>query len=146
MAPNLAESQHAVISDMSQSKLFKANEIAEVAGCHPRSIYRIKKNLRCFGSTKAPSNGVGRPRSITPLMLDALCKHLLEKPGLYQDEMVDFLWIYFQVHVTTYSIRRALASRGWTKKTIGNVAKVFRFTGGACGHEGVKIYRQSTWT
>jgi hypothetical protein len=33
------------------------------------------------------------------------------------------VWIHFQVHVTTYSISRALASRGWTKKTIGRIAK-----------------------
>jgi hypothetical protein len=51
MAPNLAESQHAAIRDMGYSKLFKANEIAEVAGCNPRSIYKINKSLRCFGST-----------------------------------------------------------------------------------------------
>jgi hypothetical protein len=82
MALNLAKSQHALIEDMSHSKQFKAEEI--------RAIYRLKKNLRCFGSTKAPPNGVGRPRSITPPMLDALCKHLLDKPWLYQDEMVDF--------------------------------------------------------
>jgi hypothetical protein len=56
-------------------------------------------------------------------MLDALCEYLLEKPGLYQYEMADFLWDEFQVHVTTSSIRRALAFRGWTKKTIGRVAK-----------------------
>jgi hypothetical protein len=83
MAPNLAESQHALIKDMSHSKQFKAEEIADVARCSPRAIYRIKKNHCCFGSTKALSNGVGRPRSITPLMLDALCKHLLDKPWLY---------------------------------------------------------------
>jgi hypothetical protein len=91
IALNLAKSQHAVISDMSYSKLFKVNGIAKVASCNPRSIYRINKNLRCFGSTKAPSNGVGQPQSITPPILDALRKHLLEKPGLYQDDMVDFL-------------------------------------------------------
>jgi hypothetical protein len=56
-------------------------------------------------------------------MLDALCEHLREKPGLYQHEMVDFLRIHFQVHTMTSSLRRALASRGWTKKTIGRVAK-----------------------
>jgi hypothetical protein len=95
MAPNLAESQHAMIGDMSHSMLFKANEIADVAGCSPRAIFRIKKNLRCFGSIKALPNGVGGPRSITPPMLDALCKHLLDKPWLYQDEMVDFLWTHF---------------------------------------------------
>jgi len=91
MAPNLAESQHALIKDISYSQQFKAKEIANIAQCNPHTIYRIKQNLRCFGSTKALSNGVGRPRSITPPMLDALCKHLLEKPWLYQDEMVDFL-------------------------------------------------------
>jgi hypothetical protein len=110
MAPNLAESQHTVIGDMSHSKLFKADEVAEVAGCNPRSIYRINKNRRCFSTTKAPSNGVGRPRSITPPMLDALCEHLLEKPGLYQDEMVLFLLDEFKVHATTFSIARALKS------------------------------------
>jgi transposase len=122
MAPILAESQHAQIHDMILSERPTA-EIADAVGCSPRAIYRIKKNLRCFGSTKAPPNGVGRPRSITPPMLDALCKHLVVKPWLYLDQMVDFLWIHFQVYVTTYSIRRALASRGWTKKTIGCIAK-----------------------
>jgi len=61
MALNLAESQHAVIRYMGHSKLSKANEIADVAGCSLRAIFRIKKNLRCFGSTKAPPNGVGQP-------------------------------------------------------------------------------------
>lgn len=83
MAPNLAESQHAVIGDMIHSKLFKANEIAEVTGCSRRSICAINRNLRCFGSTKAPPNGVGRPRSVTPPMLDALREHLQENPGSY---------------------------------------------------------------
>jgi len=60
MAPNLAESQHAQIRDMILSERPTA-EIADVAGCSMRAIYRINKNLRCFGSTKAPSNGVGQP-------------------------------------------------------------------------------------
>jgi hypothetical protein len=123
MAPNPAASQHAQIRDIIFSK-HPTTEIADVADCSTRAIYRIKENLHCFGFTKAPLNGVGQPRSITPPMLDALCKHLIVKPWLCQDEMVDFLWIHFQVHVMTSSIRRALASCGWTKKTIGRVAKV----------------------
>ncbi len=83
----------------------------------------IKSNIRCFGSTKAPSNGVGRPRSITPPKLDALCEYLLEKPGLYHDEMVLFVLDKFNTHVTASSIGRALKSRGWTKKTIRRIAK-----------------------
>jgi transposase len=123
MAPNLAESQHAMIGDMISSKLFKANEIAGAASCSSRSVYAIKSNIQCFGATKAPSNGGGRPRSVTPPMLDALCEHLLEKPGLCQDEMVLFLLDEFNIQVSTFSIGRALRSIGWTKKTIRRVAK-----------------------
>jgi transposase len=123
MAPNLAKSQHALIGDMILSKSFKANKIAADAGCSTRTIHRLRSNIRAFGSTKAPPNGVGRPRSVTPPMLDALCQYLLEKPGLYRDEMVLFLWDEFEVLVTVSSIGRALASIGWTKKTIRRIAK-----------------------
>ena len=70
MAPNLADSQHMQIRDMTLSNCPPA-EIADVVGCTERSVFAIQSNLRDFGSTKAPSNGVGRPRSITPPMLDA---------------------------------------------------------------------------
>jgi transposase len=123
MAPHLAESQHAMIQDMATSKLFENGEIANTVGCSSRGVRRIKQNLHFYGKTKAPSNGVGRPRSVTPPMLDALCEHLLEKPGLYLDEMKLFLWDEFEVFVSTFSIRRALKSIGWTKKTIHRIAK-----------------------
>jgi hypothetical protein len=111
MAPNLAESQHAQIRDMVLSN---------------RPTAEIKSNLRSFGSSKAPSNGVGQPRSITPPMLEALCEYLLGKPGLYRDEMVLFLLDEFKTHVTPYSIGRALASIGWTKKAYPFLAICFR--------------------
>jgi transposase len=50
-------------------------------------------------------------------MLEALCDRLLEKPGLYLDEMAVFLWDEFHVRTTTSSISRALLSIGWSKKT-----------------------------
>ena len=106
MAPNLAESQHAQIRDMLLSNRPPA-EIADAVCCIKRSVFAIKSNLRSFGSTKAPSNGVGRPRSITPQMLEALCEHLLEKPGLYQDEMVLFLLDEFKTYVTPCSIEES---------------------------------------
>lgn len=56
-------------------------------------------------------------------MLDALCEHLLEKPELYQEEMVLFLLDEFKVNVTTFSVARALKSKGWTKKTIRRIAR-----------------------
>jgi len=56
-------------------------------------------------------------------MLRALCDRLTEKPNLYQDEMVVFLWDEFEMMVTTHSIGRALASIGWSKKTARRVAQ-----------------------
>lgn len=44
-------------------------------------------------------------------MLEALYEHLLEKPGLYLDEMEAFLWDEFGTYRITSSIRRALISK-----------------------------------
>jgi hypothetical protein len=73
MAPRLTQSKHSLISDMLGSKSFKAHEIAEVAGCSIRSVHAIKSNLRQYGTTKAPPNGGGRPRDVTPPTFDAMC-------------------------------------------------------------------------
>ena len=81
-----------------------AAQMATAAGCSTRSVKAIWCNVRHFNATKAPANGGGRRRSITPPMLDALREHLLEKPGLYQEEMAVFLWDEFDVLVSTHSI------------------------------------------
>lgn len=86
--------------------------MAAAAGCSNRTIRAIRSNMRCFGTTKAPSNGAGRRRRITPVMIDALRERLLEKPGLYQDEMAIFLYDEFDILVNTSAISRALASIG----------------------------------
>jgi hypothetical protein len=72
-----------MIRDMILSDSLKTLGIAVAAGCSNRSVQTIRANIRCFGSTKAPFNGVRRPRRITPAMLDALREKLLEKPGIY---------------------------------------------------------------
>ncbi|KAJ5709379.1 hypothetical protein N7493_010713 [Penicillium malachiteum] len=64
---------------------------AKAAYCTPRSISTARSNLRCFGSVKAPTNGIGQRRTITYLCLNP-CERLLEKPNLYRDEMVILLW------------------------------------------------------
>ena len=56
-------------------------------------------------------------------MLNALLDRLLEKPCMYQDEMILFLLDEFDVLVTQFSIGRALASAGWSKKTARRVAR-----------------------
>lgn len=56
-------------------------------------------------------------------MIEVLCNHLLEKPGLYLNEMAVFLWDEFQTLVTTSSIRRALVTKGWSIKTAQQQAR-----------------------
>jgi hypothetical protein len=56
-------------------------------------------------------------------MIDALCDHLSEKPGLYLDEMAVFLWDEFHKMITTSSIRRALVAKGWSRKVARQLAK-----------------------
>jgi transposase len=123
MAPRLAASQHDMIRDMIVSKSLKVVEMAAAASCSDRTIRNIRSNLRCFGLSKAPFNGGGRCRQITPVMLDALRERLLEKPGMYQDEMAVFLYDEFEILVNNSAVSRALASIGWTKKATRQIAK-----------------------
>ena len=51
-------------------------------------------------------------------MLDALCERLLEKHGLYRDEMAVFLYDEFGILVTVSSISRALALIKRTKRLL----------------------------
>ena len=95
MAPRLPPCKLEMIRDMIQSESLTISQMATAAECSERSIISIRTNLRLFGNIRAPSTRVGRQRSITPPMLQALCDHLLEKPGLYVDEMVMFLWDEF---------------------------------------------------
>ena len=123
MAPNLATSQHDQIRDMILSKSLTTAQMADSAGCSMRSINAIRSNLRFFGTTKAPSNRVGRPRCITPPMLKALREYLLDKPERYLDELAILLADDFDVLITPVSISRALASMGWSKKSSRRIAK-----------------------
>lgn len=108
---------------MIQNNTLTTSQIASAADCSRQSIIHIRSNLQAFGTVRAPRNGVGRPRSITPTMLEALCDHLKAKPTLYQDEMAVFLWDEFGKRVTIQSISRALASAGWSKKAARQIAK-----------------------
>lgn len=123
MAPNLAKSTLVLIHDMINSGELTASQMAEAAGCSKRSITRIRSNLRLFGSIKAPPAKVGRPQSITPIMLEALCDRLLEKPDLYLSEMVLFLLYEFDEYIPKSTISDSLRRKGWSKKTARYKAK-----------------------
>jgi hypothetical protein len=79
--------------------------------------------MQCFDSTRGPFNGAGRPRLITIVILDALREKLLEKPGMYQDEMVVFLYDKSDVMFNVSAVCHGLKSIGWTKKASRQIAK-----------------------
>lgn len=91
--------------------------MAEEAECSKATIINVRRNLRQFGSAHAPPTRIGRRRIVTPLIIEALCDHLSEKPGLYLDEIAVFLWDEFHTMIITSSIRRALVVKGWSKKS-----------------------------
>ncbi|OQD95160.1 hypothetical protein PENVUL_c118G04214 [Penicillium vulpinum] len=123
MAPNLAESTLEMIRDMILSNKLTASEMARAAGCSKRAIFRIRSNLRLFGTIKAPPVKAGRPRSITPIMLEALCNYLLEKPNSYLQEMELFLLDEFGTPIPKSTISYTLYRTGWSKKAARQKAK-----------------------
>jgi transposase len=122
MAPNLSLSKIQLIYNMTTSGVL-ISKTADAAKCSKQAVKYIRLNLHVFRSPRAPPTRVGRTRLITPVMLEALCDHLLEKPGLYLDEMAVFLWDKFGLPITNSSISRALSSISWSKKTIQRRAK-----------------------
>lgn len=124
MARNLESWQREIIIHMMHSrKRLTTSQMAKVAKCTERSITNIRKNMRLFGSVRSPPISAGRPPSITSPMLDALLHRLTEKPCLYVEEMMIFLWDEFDVLPSPSSIKRALSREGWTKKKAQQKAK-----------------------
>jgi transposase len=124
MARNLNAWQRKMILHMISSKnRLTTSQMAKLAECSERSITNIRKKMRLFGSPNPPTIPPGQPPSVTPVMLDALCDRLAEIPGLYIDEMANFLRDEFNILPSSSSIQRALSRAGWTKKTARQKAK-----------------------
>jgi hypothetical protein len=72
----------------------------------------IRSNLPLFGSIKASPIKARRPRSITPVMLEALSDHLLEKPDLYLYEIELFFLNEFNISTPKSTIIDTLYRKG----------------------------------
>jgi len=59
-------------SKLQDDKALKDDDIAKIAACSNCTVRRIRSNLLLFGSTKAPPNGAGQPKTIAPPMLTAI--------------------------------------------------------------------------
>ena len=108
MAPRLLPSNLHLIRDMIESQSLTTTQMTEEAEWSKVTIINIRRNLRQFGGAHAPPTRISRKPTVTPLMIDALCDHFSEKPGLYLDEMAVFLWDEFRTMITISSTKRAL--------------------------------------
>lgn len=113
---------NAIIAKLEGGDAPTDENIARISSSTARTVRRRRSNLVRFGTTKAPSNGVGRPRAVTPNMLAALRDRLVDSPCMRLKDMVAFLRKEFDAEVTRFSVSRALESIGYTKVT-RNVAR-----------------------
>lgn len=125
MAPRLPLSKLEMIRDLILGKSLNTSQIDEAAECSKRSIINTHNNRHQFGNVRAPPTHVRQRRSITPLMLEAICDRLLKKPRLYVDEMALFLWDEFHIQVTNSGLEQAFTSACWSKKVARQRAKEY---------------------
>jgi hypothetical protein len=76
MAPRLSTSKLHLVRDMIERQSFTTSQMAEEAECTKLTVINIRRNLRQFGTIYALQTRSGRKRTVTPLMIKALCEHL----------------------------------------------------------------------
>jgi hypothetical protein len=103
MAPRMGLYQHALIEDLLRLGATRA-ECASTAGCTARSITAIRRNLRIFGSTRAPPNGEGGQFLLSNRMIVVILMRLEEKPTLFGDKLQWLIYDVFGVVVSRYTI------------------------------------------
>jgi transposase len=121
MALRLASSQLEKAHAMITRKLSN-DVIADAIGCSPRAVRGIRSRVRRYGMPTAPVNRVGRRKSLTPLMRDALFEQLTRQPDMLRHEMIAFLSGRFGVVVSPTTVSRTLKAERWSRKTSRRVA------------------------
>ena len=78
--------QHALIKDLLRLRATRA-EYASTTSYTIRLIASIRRNLRVFGSTRAPSNGKGGQFLLSNRMVVVILMRLEEKPTLFSNKL-----------------------------------------------------------
>ena len=76
-------------------------ECASTASCTARLITAIRRNLRIFGSTRAPPNGEGGQFLLSNRMIVVILMRLEEKPTLFSDELQWLIYDIFSVVISS---------------------------------------------
>jgi transposase len=89
-------------------------DIAAREGVSRAEVYRIKQNLKLYGSTRKPRDPnvrLGQPPKISPEDKQALFDELFWSGWMYQDEIAYWLWMERGVQVHQSTVSRLLQKR-----------------------------------
>lgn len=83
------------------------------------TVLKIRRNLKIWKQPICPPLIVrGRPSKMTCAMSNVLSNFLVEKPSLFIDEMVWFLYDEFDVLLSNDTVKRWLRKHKYTKKLV----------------------------
>jgi transposase len=91
-------------------------QIIEALGVSHRSIGRWADNYETFGSVEPPAVITGRPRALNPPAIEGLSDLLSESPGLYLDEIAEYLALYHDLPISITALHDNLIELEITRK------------------------------
>jgi len=97
--------------------------IAGVELVFKRVIFKIRANIRTFGSyTAPPTIRFGKPPTITAAIKAGLRIYFKDRPWAYQDEILLYFYDDWDVVVNRFTIFRLLKSIGISRKMLKRIA------------------------
>ena len=97
-------------------------ETAEVLGVSARSLQRWEDIVAVKGEVNPRSVFRGHPRVLAPAAMEDLRALLEESPTLYLDEIVDYLAVIHEIHISTTALHDNLKTLGLTYKRMHRTA------------------------
>jgi transposase len=89
-------------------------EVAEVFGVSVRSLRRWEDNFAVKGEINPCSVLRGHPRILDAAVMEDLWVLIEESPALYLDEIVDYLAVVHEIHISIITLHNNLQALGLT--------------------------------
>ena len=94
--------------------------VIEAIGVSRCSIGQWTDNYETFGSFKTPAVIAGRPQILNSTAVEGLHDLLVESPGLYRDEIAEYLTLYHDLPISITALHDNLIDLGLTRKVMQN--------------------------
>ncbi|KAJ7757279.1 hypothetical protein DFH07DRAFT_718439, partial [Mycena maculata] len=99
------------------------DDVCDLLGVSPRSLYRWKANQTDYGSVIPPANPLrGRPRILNADQTHDLLTLLNEAPEMYLDEIMDWVALHLDASISRASLNTLIHDAGLTYKILRRAA------------------------